>query len=668
MIRYFTSAVSTLILLAAAAHAAIRWAPSGMPLHRSDYSNIQFKLNQSAAQRLSSDGDPATAVQAALNAWNALPNTSLHFAKLETTTAGIATDGQNLIAFAESSAALAEVGSLVAVTHLVYTTDGNIQESDIILNPAYQFSMTLKSGTYDLQTVITHELGHALGANHATAASATMFWNLALQNNSQAHLQPDDAAFAAEAYPVSGAASPYGILSGKALKDGSPLTGAAVLAVDPRAGITIGGLSSTSDGSFSLRVPPGNYVLLAGPIAPLIPPAAMYGVPASLIDSSFEAAMSPADGTTLRVDAGSVVTASISVAGGASALAVEADGFVTASGAVYTGTPVIQAGQSVDVILLGAGLDSSLVDANVQLIGAGLAVRSGTVRVDSSIRFSDGRNPLRFKVDASLTSQGSASVLITKGTDTALLAGGILVTPVKPSFTAASIVDAASSKGAGVAPGEWVSIYGTAVGPTEPAVATALDPATGGFPAALGGVSVTFDGQPAPLLITSSGQVNVQVPCEVAARTSTTVVVVRNGTASDPVTVPVLAAQPGIFVQAGTSQAIAMNIEDGNVNGQAHPASKGSYITLYATGAGVVDPPVPTGKPAPASPLSFARSVSVTIGGRNADVYQGGVLTPGNVGLLQVSAQIPNDAPSGDVPVTVSVAGQTSPPATIAVK
>jgi uncharacterized protein (TIGR03437 family) len=133
------------------------------------------------------------------------------------------------------------------------------------------------------------------------------------------------------------------------------------------------------------------------------------------------------------------------------------------------------------------------------------------------------------------------------------------------------------------------------------------------------------------------------------------------------VTLAVLTAQPGLFVQAGTSQASAIN-QDGSINGPSHPAPQGAYVTLYATGAGLVDPPVPTGQPAPLSPLSFARPVAVTIGGTNATVYLGGVLAPTFVGLLQVSAQVPANTPPGNVPVTLAVAGQTSPQATIVVK
>jgi len=44
-------------------------------------------------------------------------------------------------------------------------------------------------------------------------------------------------------------------------------------------------------------------------------------------------------------------------------------------------------------------------------------------------------------------------------------------------------------------------------------------------------------------------------------------------------------------------------------------------------------------------------------------------LTPGLAGLYQINAIVPADITTGEaVPVTVSVAGQTSPPVTMAVR
>jgi uncharacterized protein (TIGR03437 family) len=80
----------------------------------------------------------------------------------------------------------------------------------------------------------------------------------------------------------------------------------------------------------------------------------------------------------------------------------------------------------------------------------------------------------------------------------------------------------------------------------------------------------------------------------------------------------------------------------------------------------MVEPAVPTGEAAPATPLSYpAGPVEATIGGRPARVAFAG-LTPGLVGVLQVNLEVPAGV-SGEAPVEVAVGGMASPPAVLSV-
>ena len=90
---------------------------------------------------------------------------------------------------------------------------------------------------------------------------------------------------------------------------------------------------------------------------------------------------------------------------------------------------------------------------------------------------------------------------------------------------------------------------------------------------------------------------------------------------------------------------------------------------LYASGLGDVSPAVAAGSAAPSSPLSrTVLPVDLIIGGVRAEVAFAG-LAPGFAGLYQVNAVVPSPVTPGDaVPVTIGVAGVSSPAVSMAVR
>jgi uncharacterized protein (TIGR03437 family) len=87
----------------------------------------------------------------------------------------------------------------------------------------------------------------------------------------------------------------------------------------------------------------------------------------------------------------------------------------------------------------------------------------------------------------------------------------------------------------------------------------------------------------------------------------------------------------------------------------------------YLTGGGAVNSPGSwiTGAASPAGPSAVTSQYSLTVGGQVAQVgYLG--LTPGFVGLYQANFTVPTLTP-GTYPVVVTVAGNASNSATIAV-
>ncbi len=155
------------------------------------------------------------------------------------------------------------------------------------------------------------------------------------------------------------------------------------------------------------------------------------------------------------------------------------------------------------------------------------------------------------------------------------------------------------------------------------------------------------------------------MPYSVAGKATTQMVVRYNGVASPPVTIPVLAAAPGLFTNdaSGKGQVAALN-QDFSRNSKDNPVARGSIIVLYGTGEGQTDPTGADGRinnavfPKPALP------VKVSIGGIEAPVAYFGA-APGLVsGLFQANVTVPQGVTPGDVQVVVTVGGAASPAGT----
>ena len=192
------------------------------------------------------------------------------------------------------------------------------------------------------------------------------------------------------------------------------------------------------------------------------------------------------------------------------------------------------------------------------------------------------------------------------------------------------------------------------------------------LPQQLNGTQVLLGNQPLPILYTSTGQLNVQVPYTVPVNTQYQLTVQHGNTLSVPQSLVVAQAQPGIFTvnQQGTGQGSIVKSDQVTLAQPGTPAGIGEVIVIYCTGLGAVTPAVKEGSPAPTTPplSTTVNPVTVTIGGQSAPVAFAG-LTPGYAGLYQVNVVVSTGITTGDaVPVVLNVAGQTSPAVTMAVK
>jgi uncharacterized protein (TIGR03437 family) len=234
-----------------------------------------------------------------------------------------------------------------------------------------------------------------------------------------------------------------------------------------------------------------------------------------------------------------------------------------------------------------------------------------------------------------------------------------LLTPVT---TQLSVVNGASGLNGAFAPGEIVVIYGTGLGPSTVVV---NQPVNGVYSTQTAGTSVTFDGTPAPILYSSATQVAAVVPYEEQAGVTSTIALTYQGNTLTA-TNPTAGAAPGIFTadSSGSGQAAAVN-QDGTLNGPAHPARVGNFISLYLTGEGYTAPSGVDGLinsdynnlPVP------VRSSLITINGQKAGYNYIGEAPASVSGLLQINAQIPQIPPAQlingpvAVPVSVQIAG-----------
>lgn len=239
----------------------------------------------------------------------------------------------------------------------------------------------------------------------------------------------------------------------------------------------------------------------------------------------------------------------------------------------------------------------------------------------------------------------------------------------QPLITASSVVNAASlTEGQPIAPGSYISIFGSNLSATTGQATTPILPLTIDF------VTVSFDvpsaqlSLPGHLIFVSPNQVNVQVPWELQGQSSVQIkVTVGDGFGlafGNVVTVPLSNYSSAFF--EGSGQVAALDSK-ANVISTSNPAARGQTIEIFANGLGPVTNQPASGDPAPSSPLAQCSSVvTVTIGTvQTTPTFCG--LAPGFSGLYQLNVTVPASLTAGSYPIIVTAGGQTSKASNIAV-
>lgn len=236
-----------------------------------------------------------------------------------------------------------------------------------------------------------------------------------------------------------------------------------------------------------------------------------------------------------------------------------------------------------------------------------------------------------------------------------------------PLIAPGEVRNAASlQKNAPLAPGSLVTIFGSNLSTGAGEVASTVP-----LPREIAGTEVRLGDRPLPLLYVGENQINAQVPYDLPLNTQHQLIVRRTDALSVPGEFTVGPVQPAVFAmnQQGFGPGAIVNAETNILADTANPVSRGTIVTIYCTGLGVVDPAVPAGNVTPAAPLSRTLETPVvTIGGVQAQVLFAG-LSPGSAGLYQVNATVPDTVSPGDeVPVVVTMGGVSSNTTTMAVR
>jgi virginiamycin B lyase len=216
----------------------------------------------------------------------------------------------------------------------------------------------------------------------------------------------------------------------------------------------------------------------------------------------------------------------------------------------------------------------------------------------------------------------------------------------------------------------WVTVYGSNLIPANPARIWGPEDFVGGkLPVSLDGVGVTINGKSAAVAYTSSTQLNVLAPSDVA--TGLVNVIVRNGSAfSAAFPVQLQTFSPAFFTLAQPNQRyIAGSVVLGpnareylapsgslSFGTPSRAATAGDTIELYGTGFGPTTPPSPDGQVF-FDAYATTTPVNITIGGLNAKVTWAGL---SSVGLYQLNIIVPTGLAIGDALVVAAVGGVTS--------
>jgi len=274
----------TTLLLFSAVTATLAEPPSAFGATTLRWKNPAIRIAVSSSltnpnPNIKTGTDAADVIRRSLSTWeNVSPIKFANYTseKQSVSPSGMSGDGVSLITIAQTPENLALFAgapqAISAKTRVFYNRKGEITEADIVLNPYVQFSDDGTLGTFDLQSTLTHEIGHLLGLEHSFSLGAAMYETygrnglFGLQSRSGRTLSPEDISALRRLYGgSSGGESCCGSIAGRLmLAAGRRTMTYSVWAEDAESGRIVTSTTSQRGGNYYLEgLPAGDYKVYA---------------------------------------------------------------------------------------------------------------------------------------------------------------------------------------------------------------------------------------------------------------------------------------------------------------------------------------------------------------------------------------------------------------------